>query len=95
MTRTLDPNPNPNPHPHPHLAQVRRAVRGLLHALVEEEERRAAVEATLELSAKEGESVWRAELLGLYRETAARVRSLAHAQAGRYEQLEALVERTS
>ena len=44
-------------------------MRGLLHALAEEEERRAAVEATLELSAKEGESVWREELLGLYRET--------------------------
>ena len=67
-------------------------MRGVLHALAEEEERRAVVEGRLELSAKEAESAWRAELLALYRETAARVQRLSTAQAARYQQLEASME---
>ena len=71
---------------------MRQAVRGLLRALAEEEERRAAVEGSLELTAKEAECAWRVELLTLYRETAARVQRLSAAQAARYQALEESLE---
>ena len=67
-------------------------MRGLLRALAEEEERRAAVEGSLELTAKEAECAWRVELLTLYRETAARVQRLSAAQAARYQALEESLE---
>ena len=75
--------------------EVRHAVRGLLIKLAEEEEHRAAMEGTLELSAKEAECTWRAELLKLYRETSARVQRLSAAQASRYQRLEACMSATA
>ena len=71
---------------------LRLTVRKILHALSEEEEQRASIEASNEIKALEAEIASRAEALSIHRSMTARLGEFGERQAGRLQELQRRME---
>lgn len=73
--------------------KFRLAIRGVLQAIGEEEERRLALEAAQEIRMKEAEAVWREQMIHTHRKLAAVVGELTATASERAERAEARMMR--
>jgi hypothetical protein len=73
--------------------KFRLAIRGVLEAIGEEEERRLALEAAQEIRMKEAEAVWREQIIHTHRTLAAAVGELTATASERAERAEARMMR--